>query len=88
MPVTIEDVKYTTDYKGIVYEATVGERTRKCMVRVADLDLPRGKDSLHEFMRRINEVKAATETVIEGAAAASFGPGSSVLVVRLAQPGK
>jgi hypothetical protein len=46
MQVTIEDVKYTTDYKGIVYEATVGERTRKCMVRVADLDVPRGKDPL------------------------------------------
>jgi hypothetical protein len=64
MPVTIEDVTYTVDYKGIVYKATVGERTRQFMVRVADLDLPRGNDSLHEFMRRINEVNAATETAI------------------------
>lgn len=73
------------DYKGIVYKATVGERTRKCMVRVADLDLPRGKDSLHEFMRRIDEVMAATETAIAILdAPASFG----VLVVRLPQPRK
>jgi hypothetical protein len=73
------------DYKGIVYKAKVGERTRKCMVRVADLDLPRGKDPLHEFMQRINEVKAATETAIAILdAPASFG----VLVVRLPQPGK
>ncbi len=81
MPVTIEDAKYSVDYKGIVYKATVGERTRMCMVRVADLEFPRGKDSaLHEFMRRINEVKAATETAIALApAVARVG----VLVVRL-----
>ncbi len=55
------------------------------MVRVADLDLPRGKDSLHEFMRRIDEVMAATETAIAILdAPASFG----VLVVRLPQPRK
>ncbi len=35
------------------------------MVSVVDLDVPRGKDvALHEFMRRINGVKAATETAI------------------------
>jgi hypothetical protein len=55
------------------------------MVRVVDLDLSRGKDSLQEFMRRIGEVKAATETAIAILdASASFG----VLVVRLSQPGK
>jgi hypothetical protein len=80
MPVTIEDVKYTGDFKAIVYQATVGERTRKCLVRVADLDLPKGKDPLHEFMRRIKEVKAATETAIAiSEAPTRFG----VLVVRL-----
>jgi hypothetical protein len=81
MPVTIEDAKYSMDYKGIVYKATVGERTRACMVRVADLEFPRGKDSaLNEFVRRINEVKAATEIAIARAPATS----ASVLVVRLA----
>jgi hypothetical protein len=36
------------------------------MVRVADLEFPRGKDAaLHEFILRINEVMAATETAIE-----------------------
>jgi hypothetical protein len=81
MPVTIEDAKYTVDYKGIVYKATVGERTRSCMVRVADLEFQRGKDAaLHEFIRRINEVEAATETAIALAPAIHR---LGVLVVRL-----
>jgi hypothetical protein len=83
MPVTIEDVKYSVDYKGIMYKATVVEQTRACMLRVADFGvLPRGKDAaLHEFIRRINEVKAATETAIAATESASTNFG--VIVIRL-----
>jgi hypothetical protein len=49
-------------------------------MRVADLEFPSGKDAaLHEFMRWINKVKAATETAIVLAPVGA----ASVLVVRL-----
>jgi hypothetical protein len=78
--VTIEGAKYSVNYQGIVYKATVGERTRTCTMHVSDLDFPRGEDAaLHEFNRRIDEVKGATKTAIESARIGA----RSVLVVRL-----
>jgi hypothetical protein len=47
-------------------------------VRAAALDLPRAKDCLHQFMWRIDGVKAAMETAI-----AILDAGFGVLVVRL-----